>query len=150
MIIYMVRPISGCEFKEVIAYYEDVADILQDVGYEVLHAMMGKCEFRGQQGLFKKDGYTHPISTDRAIIGRDRWMTKKADIVFANFLGAKLVSIGSVMELAWAFDHGKHVVIAMEEDNIHRHAFVMQCADIIFPTHEESIDYLTHLKRKRF
>jgi nucleoside 2-deoxyribosyltransferase len=147
MYVYLVRPIAGCVFDEVVTYYEETADILSDVGYEVLYAMMGKCQFRGQEGLFKNKGYTHPVSTDRAIIGRDRWMTKKADIIFANLMNAKTVSIGSVMELAWAFDHGKHVVLAMEENNIHRHAFITQCADIVFSNYEESIDYLTSLRK---
>jgi len=148
MIIYLVRPISGCSIQEVIQSYEETAEILNSAGNQTLHAMMGKHHFNETTGIFDVEGYTHPVSTDRAIIGRDKWMTKKADIVFANFLGAERVSIGSVMELAWAYDHGKHVVLAMEEDNVHRHAFVMQCADIIYSDYQESLDYLISLTRQ--
>lgn len=145
MFIYLVRPISGCTFQEVTQGYKETANILLNHGYQVLHAMMGKEDLQQNDEVFKNHGYTHPVATDRAILGRDRWMVKKADIVFANFLGAKRVSIGSMMELAWAHDHGKHVVIAMEKDNIHRHAFVTGCADILFETQEEALNYLSRL-----
>lgn len=153
MIIYLVRPISGCSFEQVINYYEETTEILNEVGNQTLHAMMGKHTFKDEDGnpkmgWFRASDYEDPVSTDRAIIGRDRWMTKKADIIYANFLDAERVSIGSVMELAWAFDYSKHVVLTMQKSTIHDHAFIKQCADVIFPSHQESLDYLIQLTRQ--
>jgi hypothetical protein len=69
-------------------------------------------------------------------------MVTQADIIYANFLGSKAVSIGSVMELAWAYELNKLTVVVMDRKNIHMHAFVLEAADIIFETTKEAMDYL--------
>jgi len=74
----------------------------------------------------------------------------QSDILYANFLGATRVSIGSMFELAWGSDNKKQVIVVMEKDNIHRHAFVLEAATIIFETTEEAQDYLQQLVSKEF
>jgi hypothetical protein len=49
------------------------------------------------------------------------------------------------MELAWASILGKHTVVSMQKENVHRHAFILEAADVIFETHEESMEYLDKL-----
>jgi hypothetical protein len=75
-------------------------------------------------------------------------MVTESNVVFINLLGAKRVSIGCCMEMAWAHMLGKHTVLVMEEGNIHHHAFVLECADIVLPDYEEAIDYLIGLAEK--
>jgi hypothetical protein len=58
---------------------------------------------------------------------------------------AKEKSIGCMMELAWAADHGKHVIVVMGPDNVHAHAFVLESASIRFPTLLEALKYLEDL-----
>jgi hypothetical protein len=38
-----------------------------------------------------------------------------------------------------------HAVVALDEQNIHQHAFVLDCADIVFTTEEEALIYLEKL-----
>lgn len=144
--VYLGRPISGCTYDEVADYYNDTASVLRGWGFEVLHAMTGKSYLRNEIA-FKAKGYKEPASTNRAIVGRDRWMVKTADIFYANLIGSKIVSMGTVAELAWAYDNGKHVILAMEEDNIHQHAFVIEAADIIYPIHEDAFNYFRLLSQ---
>ncbi len=145
MDICFARPITGLGYEEVAGSYADTRDRLIDYGYtHVYFAFTGKSHLRNERD-FGAEGYTHPLSTNHAITLRDRWMTKQADVFFLNLLGTKKVSIGCIMELAWAFDNGKHIVIAMEPDNIHRHAFVLECAHIIYPTEDEAMEYLRKL-----
>jgi hypothetical protein len=75
-------------------------------------------------------------------------MCTKADIVFVNFSKAPSISIGCVMELAWAYTHRKHTVGVLPKDSVHRHAFVIEAFDIIFETEEEAIQYLIRLAKK--
>jgi nucleoside 2-deoxyribosyltransferase len=103
--------------------------------------MYGKDQLRTDV-RFKAADYRHPASTNHAIIERDRWMVTQADVVYANLMHATCVSIGTVMELAWAHQLGRHTVLAMNTSNIHAHAFVNEAADVIWPTHEEAVDYL--------
>jgi len=144
MRIYLARPISGCSYSEVVDYYEDTVAVLKGYGYDVLYPMCGK-EYLRNEIEFKAEGYGQPLSTNRAIVGRDRWMVRQSDIVFANLAGSTHVSIGTVSELAWAFDNKKHVIVVMEKENVHRHAFVLEFADVIFETTEEALAYLKKL-----
>lgn len=142
--IYLARSISGCTPDEVFEYYDEAAKRWQDVGYKVLSPMLGKEHLRTEL-QFREHSYKHPISTNHAIFERDKWMVSQADVVYVNLLDTKRVSIGCMMELAWASLLGKHTVVVMEKENEHRHAFVLEAADILFETEEEAEQYLEKL-----
>lgn len=144
MKIYIAGSISGKDIEEVKEYFSETSWLLRSFGYEVLSPMTGKGKLRTDAKYRAKD-YRHPIATNRAIIGRDRWMVGQCDILYCNLYGADHASIGSMMELAWGYELRKHIVVVMEEENIHQHAFVLQAADIIFPTPEEAEEYLADL-----
>lgn len=146
MDIYIARPITGCTFDEVADYYISRRDILRDFGYaQVFHAFTGKNYLRKEKGPFKAGGYDHPLSYNHAITLRDRWFVSQADVFYLNLDGATRVSIGGIMELAWAYDRGKHCVLVMKEDSPHWHAFVLETAHVVFPTEEEALEYLKKL-----
>lgn len=44
-----------------------------------------------------------------------------ADLVFANFLGANHISIGTCMEMAFAFTRQIPVIAVIDKDNPHAH-----------------------------
>lgn len=145
MRIYLAGSISGQSGESVIDYFTLTTSFLRDLGFEVIHPMIAKGYFRNET-KFKADGYTDkPMSTNHAIIERDRWMVEQCDILYCNLTMANIVSIGSCMELAWAHLLGKHTIIAMQPDNIHRHAFVLEAGDVIFESHQESLNYLLEL-----
>lgn len=145
MKIYLAGSISGQKGDIVIDYFTLTTSFLRSLGFEVIHPMIAKGYFRNEI-KFKSEGYTdRPMSTNHAIIERDRWMVEQCDILYCNLTMAEIVSIGSCMELAWGHLLGKHTVIAMQPDNIHRHAFVMEAADVIFEAHQEALEYLTEL-----
>ena len=147
--IYCVHPISGCSANEVFGYYEKTKNELTSYGYNVLVPMYGKSFLRTELEFKTKD-YQSPLTMNHAIYDRDKWMVHQADILYANFIGAARVSIGSMFELAWGNDNGKQVVITMEENNIHQHAFVLEAATIVFSTEEETMHYLKKLVSKEF
>ena len=147
MKIYLAGPISGQNGPDVISYFSSTAEYLMSAGYEVIHPMLGKGSFRNEIKILEPEGYILPQATNHAIIERDCWMVQQCDILYCNFTNCgDRISIGSCMELAWGHILGKHTVVAMQPDNIHRHAFVMEAADVIFETHQEALDYLLELK----
>lgn len=94
----------------------------------------------------ENDPYTFPLSTDRAINSRDRFDTLRATAVLVNLLGASRVSIGTVMEIAWAYDHKIPVVVAMEpEGNLHDHPMIRDSISIRVASLEEAIEAVTAL-----
>ena len=147
--IYISRPISGRAFSEVFAYYDRVDAALTEMGYHVLSPMMGKDHLRGPD-VADPMGANHPMSCPQAIFRRDAWMVAQADVVYVNLrlAGTGAVSIGCTMELAWAYQAGKYVVLVMEDENIHRHAFTLQAATVVWPTEREAMQSLATLARR--
>jgi len=73
-------------------------------------------------------------------------MVERADIVLADLRCAKRVSIGTVFEIAWASDTGKHVVLILERgSHPHDHSFVYEAADVVFYNEEDALTYLRSL-----
>ena len=148
MKIYLVGPISGESYGDVVASIEERRSALLDQvdGVEIYHPMTGKGHLRTET-KFKSTGYAgSPVSSNRAIFGRDKWMVSQADVIVADFSSATIASIGSMFELAWAHLQGKLVVVIMGEDNVHQHAFVLQAADVIFEDFEEVVEYLQKIQ----
>jgi len=143
MKIYIAGPISGLSYDEVESFFLTKAAALTKSGHTVLSPMLGKENLRNEIEL-RGYGYKGPTTTNHAIFERDKWMVTQSDAVFADLSQAKRVSIGTVFELAWASFLGKHTVVVMGE--VHRHAFVLEAADIVFKTEEEALDYLYEMR----
>jgi nucleoside 2-deoxyribosyltransferase len=80
------------------------------------------------------------MGTQKGIMSRDFFDVARADVVIANFLGAKAPSIGSMFELAWCFQVHKPVVLVMEPSgNVHDHPFVREACDFRVTTIEEAV-----------
>ena len=146
MKIYTAGPISGQSYDQVMRRYQDQVSKLEEIGYEVICPMTGKMYLRNELE-FKAKGYDeHPVSTNHAIKERDRWMVGSVDVVLVDFTECNgVVSIGSCMELAWADELKKHTIVVMDKDNIHQHCFILECADIVFPTMKDAYKYLGDL-----
>ena len=140
--LYLAGSISGLSYDEVVNKINAKREALSM--FEILSPMTGKEELRTEI-KFKADFNYNPISNNHAVFERDKWMVSQCDILFADLVGAQHVSIGTMMELAWAALLGKHTIVAIDKDNIHRHAFVLEAADIVLETTEEAIEYLRKL-----
>jgi hypothetical protein len=138
--IYLAHPITGLSFEQVEDYYSQAVRELGGV-YDILYPIVAKGYLRNEATL-KASGYEFPPSTDNAIVGRDHWMVHTCDVFFADLTGAQRVSIGAVMELAWAKAYNKHIVLAMEPDNVHAHAFVKSSAHIVYESYSAAVQYL--------
>lgn len=140
--VYLAGPITGQTGEGVVNAIMEKVAILTDYGYSILHPMMGKTELRTEVE-FKSGGYDHPIANDHSIFTRDHWMVSTADIILADLSDSgDRVSIGIMMELAWASHLGKHVIVVLPDGNVHDHAFVRQAATIRFQTLDDAYDYL--------
>lgn len=62
----------------------------------------------------------------KQILQRDHWDCKTADAILCNLLNVNRVSIGSVMEIAWAHAYGIPLVLVTNEGNIHRHGLITE------------------------
>ncbi len=141
--VYCAHPISGLTWDEVVNYYNDIKEKLETMGLEVFQPMTGKSEIRTEIGeRFQPADLKSAVASNHAIFERDQWMVRNSDILYLDLTGAELTSIGCMMELAWASLLGKYTVVVMNKENIHRHAFVVEAADIVFENAETALIYL--------
>ena len=65
----------------------------------------------------------------------------RCDALLVNLLGAKKVSIGSVLEIGWADAFRKPIILAIEkEGNPHDHAELKEVANFIVDNLDEAIE----------
>lgn len=141
--IYLAHPITGLKTRDVFAYYDNIAECLAEK-HTILSPMTGKDYLRNET-VMQKSYEDYPISRGHAIFERDQWMVSISDIVLCDFTGAKTVSIGCCMEMAWAAKLGKHSVVVMEDGNPNDHRFMREAADIVFATLNEALTYIKQL-----
>lgn len=143
--VYLVGPISGLSFDECYNHFNIRKEKLESFGYNVLHPMLGK-EFTRTDFSMRENGYNHPLSTNHAIVQTDFWRVDQSNILFADFtLAPKIVSIGTVSEISRAFSKGKHIITVLPDDNIHRHAFILEMSSVVFKTIDEAFEYFKNI-----
>lgn len=73
------------------------------------------------------DEYQTTLSCSRGLTTRDRFDVTSCDILLANLLGAKKVSIGTMIEYGWADMARKPIITVIEkEGNSHDHSIVRE------------------------
>ena len=105
-----------------------------------LTPLRGK-EFLVKYGELSADGYeNHPLATAKGITTRDRFDCQRADVVLMNLLGADRISVGTMIEAGWADAARRPVVLAMEDDNVHRHVMLKEVAGYVTDDLDTAID----------
>lgn len=128
--VYLAGPISGLNYAGATDWRQYAIKQLAESGIRGLSPMRGKEYLANLQNISATgQEYAHlsALSKPRGVITRDRWDVTRCDVVLANLLGATAVSIGTVMELAWADLARVPLVCAIEETgNVHEHMMVDQ------------------------
>ena len=142
--VYLAGPISGHNYDGVTGWREEVKQALSNYNIAGYSPMRGKAYLSKEDEI--ADSYSdHTMSSINGINVRDFNDTKTADAILVNFLGCgNRVSIGTVMEIAWARAFQIPIVIIMEEDNIHRHG-MLTFGNIVVPTIAEGVSAIKQL-----
>lgn len=134
-LVYLAGPITGLSFQGCTDWREYAKKELAQAGIDGLSPMRAK-DYLNREVIIQDDYDArvdiHPLaavlSSSRGITTRDHWDCSRCDVILVNFLGAKAVSIGTVMEIAWGRAYNKPVVVAIEkEGNPHDHSMVREC-----------------------
>jgi nucleoside 2-deoxyribosyltransferase len=134
-LIYLSGPITGITFGEASDWRDyTFRRFLELSGGKIktLSPMRGKRYLDNNKPIDKfNDHRKQVLSSKRMIYTRDRQDTFRADAVLVNLIGATKVSIGTVIEIAWADANNVPIIVAMEESNIHRHPILDECCGVI-------------------
>jgi len=128
LLVYLAGPISGCDYLECTDWRAYVAEALDSAEVKCLSPMRNK-EMLAEEEYMNPLGYDHPLTTQRGVQTRDHNDCIRSDLLFVNLLGAERVSIGTVMELAWAWEKRIPIVCLMEKDNCHQHIMLKESMD---------------------
>lgn len=142
-LVYTAGPITGLSYEGCTDWREYVADSLSTISdgrIECLSPMRSKSYLRGPNPI--GDSYEGTIlSSQKGITARDRYDCTRSDLVFVNMLGAQRVSIGTVMEIAWADMNRIPIVLVMEkENNMHDHAMIREACPFRVTSLHEGMD----------
>lgn len=122
-VAYLAGPISGVTHAGCTGWRDELARLLEPAGVAAASPMRDKHYLR-DRGVLEGDYPERVLSTRDGIMTRDHFDVRNCDLVVANLLGAARVSVGTVMELAWAFAYRKPVVAVLEDGNVHDHPMV--------------------------
>lgn len=134
MLVYLAGPITGLSYQGCTDWRQKSIEHLGSFGIQGLSPLRGKEYLKHDTNI--SDNYDHSESTliaamsgQRGIYYRDKFDCERADIVLVNLLGAARVSIGTVMEIAWAAANNTPVVLVMEtEGNVHEHSMLREAS----------------------
>jgi hypothetical protein len=149
-LVYLSGPIAGLTFEEA----ESWRSYVRRVGPEnctYLDPLRAKEFLKGTGPLTRetqKPFSVHPLVSDRGITARDHWDTQRADILLVNLLPAQAgkLSIGTVMEVAWAHAYKKPVICAIDlEGELAKHPIFREACDFVVPTLNQAVEILDAL-----
>lgn len=139
--IYLAGPITGCTFDEATSWRDEFIKALNQPKIQCFSPMRAKT-FLAEKGKIEGSFDDYLFGSSRNIMARDHNDCTKADCVVFNLFDNKIVSIGTIMELAWCYTHRiPTVVIIGKDDKVYgKHPMVLQAIDFRVETVEEAAD----------
>lgn len=149
--VYLAGPISGLSFGEANEWRAEVRDQLLRSGIKCASPLRAKVYIRDAKEIDQAspaidendmdDTAVKAMSNSRGITTRDRFDCLNCDVLFVNLLDTDTVSVGTVMEIAWADAVRKPIVLVIEEEgNIHDHAMIRESIGFRVPTVREGVE----------
>ena len=115
--VYLAGGIAGLSGSDATNWRIEVSETLRKIGLHVRNPMRGKPDLSLQKMIssnYNDYGDRGVFYTSRAIMTRDFNDVKQSDALLVNLLGATKPSLGTIMELAWAFALQKPAVVVIE------------------------------------
>lgn len=142
--VYLAGPIANTTAGEAFAWREEALQRL------AVRAISARSPMRAKHALAKGAiGADYRAYADRGwaytpagILTRDHNDCTTADAVLMYLLGARTMSFGTGMELAWCYDRHIPVVVVIEEEgNVHDgHPMFAAAVKFRVPTLDEAVD----------
>jgi len=142
MRVYLAGPITGFSYTDVTGWREKASKLLARAGISAFSPMRGKEQLEGFTDIGHGDDcQTEGIQTNsRGVMVRDHFDCTKADVVIAYLPEPKWPSIGTCMEVAWAYDRGIPLIIVTPKDSCYmRHPMVSEATDFRVDTIEQAV-----------
>lgn len=145
--MYLAGAIAGANFFAITDWRKEVADALHSRGVETLSPLrskdlLGNVRRPTVSNNFHDYEHNGAFFTSKGIMTRDFNDVKRCDALLVNLLGLEKPSLGTIMELAWAYAFQKPAVVAIEATgNPHdNHPMIHEAMPFRVTTLDEAID----------
>lgn len=144
--MYISGLMSGLNAQEVRRHFAERAHIARALGYHPYTPGSDAIDHDGENG----EGISYDVGLKGLrqaieIFNKDRFLTLKSDICWADFSpDGNRKSIGCSMELAWAANNPRTIVIisGVKQGDAMDHPFIHACADYWLPDYRAVIKQL--------
>lgn len=156
--MYLAGPITGLSWEEITGWRNQVTEMCAPE-IDCFSPLRGKQYLANETSV--KDSYDkYVMSTQRGILVRDHYDATRRSLLFVNLLDALRVSIGTVMEIAWAHEARVPIVLCMNseilvpmsmpgqysrEKNPHDHSMIREACPLTVGSIEEGVYVAKHL-----
>ena len=143
--VYLAGAITGHSFDAATDWRDQAIQVFSAAGIDAYSPLRAKVYL--QQETMMEDTYEEQVmSSQRGIFVRDHFDCRVRDGLFVNLLETTRVSIGTVMEIAWADAYRKPIVLVMEKTgNLHDHAMIREACPLWVHTLEEGYHVMKSL-----
>jgi nucleoside 2-deoxyribosyltransferase len=144
-LVYLAGGIAGLSGTDATSWRHTAYLELKERGIETLDPMRAKALLSGQACIstdFHDYAHNGAFFTSRGIMTRDYNDVQRCDALLVNLLGLVKPSLGTIMELAWAYAMQKPAVVAIEDaGNPHDgHPMIAAAINFRVPTLDEAIN----------
>ena len=146
-IVYLAGPISGLDYNGCNDWRKKAIEQLAKEGIKGISPMRYK-EYLSKEEVIIDDYINSTwlnevnicLSGAKGLTVRDRFDTMGCNLFLANLLGAKKISIGTMIEYGWADASRKPIITVIEkEGNPHDHSMVRELTGFRVETLEEGL-----------
>lgn len=141
--LYLAGPITGSSWEEITEWRDRVTFALGE-NITCLSPLRNK-EYLSNETHVCDCYDEHLMSTQRAIFTRDMFDVERTTGLFINLLNAKRVSIGTVMEISYAWSLRHPIITVMEKNNIHQHSMLREASSWVVETLDDGIEVARRL-----
>lgn len=144
-LVYLAGGIAGLSGKDATDWRKTAGQWLAFREIESLDPMRAKSQLSGPERISTDFRHYAPLGTfftAKGIMARDFNDVKRSNALLVNLLGLEKPSMGTIMELAWAYAMQKPAVVVMEATgNPHdNHPMLHEAMPFRVTTLEEGID----------
>ncbi len=137
-VVYFAHPISGVSLEVVQQYYDDMRKMFGKICFvQTPMDVVARTDLSE-----RKESSEDPAKANYVVTSRDCKFVKDSDVIFANLSKCTRVSIGTVMEIAWAYDCGKYIIIVMDKEGLHEHGMILGTYAVIFTDFNSAAQHL--------
>lgn len=141
--VYLAGPIAGCDKSEANDWRSELSAALARHNIRGISPLRCEPAVNGRYDIGMSAD--RRFGTPRAICSKNYFDTVNCDMVLCYFpraLNERRLSIGTVMELAWAHAFAKRPIVVTDYDVVRNHPVVQEAAGWILETLDEAEDVI--------